>query len=1051
MILHKATLILAFSAYFFHVSATHFVGGELNYKLINSITLEYEVELSLYRDCLGVLFNDQYDIYLLHKNGLDILDTITLNKTNNHIIENTIPPNSNCLVIPPEVCVEKYIYKVNTSFSSYDSLRYLFFASTARNQGIVNIKNNDLNLGYSLFVEIPDLTTPVINSNPKYNNIPPIGICISDTFRINQSAIDFDGDSLVYELCSPYSVKLTNPSDVQSFDIQLPQPATEFASGFSFLNPFGSNGFIEIDSVTGHLMGKCNVEGRYLVGICVKEYRNGELLTSHLRDFQFNVTDCVPVSAAEFTIANCGDTVIFNNKSLGAETYLWDFGDTTTTSDTSTLKTPTYFYPDTGTYTVRLIINPNHPCVDTSFSEVIIQPYQKARIYFPFDTVCLGETLQFYDSSAVSGDSISWLWNFGDNSGFATNDDTSNQQNPIYTYESFDFFNNKRKVTLEIFTEFECITKDSIELVVLPPFTQNFQKEYTNCSDSTINFEYGGHNDVDSILWNFGDNTTLLDTSTSYTASYKYPDTGQYNGYLVLYSSSDHPCKEDTVDLSIGIGAPISVFINPSGGCVNDTIQFIDSSDVPINQIEEWSWELESGVFASSQDTSYIYDEEGTYLVGLTIYSKYGCINSNYTSITIAENPVSDAGEDILSCGDSTIRFLNNSQLNAGQLWDFGDTNILSDTSLAYQPAYTYRDTGLYNVTLITYSSNDCPSDTDIISVSIKHGIIASFISDSICLGDSILLKNQSKPQIHGSNFQSTWIVNQQDTFFEKNIALSPDSSGEYIISLHVLLENGCTDSISSIAIVYDSIQPLYLQNSIICENDTLCLSLPNAQHPFINYEYFWEPAPDSIFACYVAKESDSIYLTIKDVNTGCSYSDSMFYIVNDLPEVISVPNYIKIERGEEVTPQASGALTYVWTPEDETISLNSTPSPIIQTNYNNKYIVTGMDENGCIGRDTLIIEVESDPQILVPNAFSPGSSINPVLNVIYWDIERLLSFSIYNRWGDKIFETNNMNEGWDGTNKVIDQEVGAYTYIINAVDFDQSLIQQEGVIILLR
>ena len=103
--------------------------------------------------------------------------------------------------------------------------------------------------------------------------------------------------------------------------------------------------------------------GQYAIGICVSEYRDGVLLSTTMRDFQFNVTLCDPniqsvvaqQAAEQFCI---GETMTLTNNSINASSYAWDFGVPGSTSDVSDEYEPTYTWPEPGDYWVTLIVNP---------------------------------------------------------------------------------------------------------------------------------------------------------------------------------------------------------------------------------------------------------------------------------------------------------------------------------------------------------------------------------------------------------------------------------------------------------------------------------------------------------------------------------------------------------------------------------------------------------------------------------------------------------------------------------------------------------------------
>ncbi|MDO9188065.1 MAG: PKD domain-containing protein [Bacteroidia bacterium] len=140
----------------------------------------------------------------------------------------------------------------------------------------------------------------VPNSNPVFNLFPPIFLCAGQPFTFDHSATDANGDSLVYSLYTPY-----NGENGPSYTLTLP-PATldptfsgntavftpiVWLPGYSVANPLGGPPLI-LDPSTGMLSGTPPMIGKFVVGVKVKEYRNGVYISQTLRDFQFNVVNC---------------------------------------------------------------------------------------------------------------------------------------------------------------------------------------------------------------------------------------------------------------------------------------------------------------------------------------------------------------------------------------------------------------------------------------------------------------------------------------------------------------------------------------------------------------------------------------------------------------------------------------------------------------------------------------------------------------------------------------------------------------------------------------
>ena len=112
-----------------------------------------------------------------------------------------------------------------------------------------------------------------------------------------------------------------------------------------------------IDPQTGRLSGVPNTIGTFVVGVCVDEFRDGELLSTVMRDFEYTVRVCADPIVADFEVLDndcSGDnTVSFNNLTTGADSFTWffDFPGTTLTSNE---ENPTFTFPANGKYTVRL-------------------------------------------------------------------------------------------------------------------------------------------------------------------------------------------------------------------------------------------------------------------------------------------------------------------------------------------------------------------------------------------------------------------------------------------------------------------------------------------------------------------------------------------------------------------------------------------------------------------------------------------------------------------------------------------------------------------------
>src|SRR5690606_35059908 len=117
-------------------------------------------------------------------------------------------------------------------------------------------------------------------------------------------------------------------------------------------------------------------------------------------------------------------------------------------------------------------------------------------------------------------------------------------------------------------------------------------------------------------------------------------------------------------------------------------------------------------------------------------------------------------------------------------------------------------------------------------------------------------------------------------------------------------------------------------------------------------------------------------------------------------------------------------------------LSADNIANPVAKPEVDTRYYVSGTSEAGCTTNDSIDVLVSLDSYIDMPNAFTPGSAPNAYFKPVHLGEATLKSFAICNRWGVKVFETKNIDEGWDGTYKGTPQPMGVYICMIEAETF---------------
>jgi gliding motility-associated-like protein len=180
------------------------------------------------------------------------------------------------------------------------------------------------------------------------------------------------------------------------------------------------------------------------------------------------------------------------------------------------------------------------------------------------------------------------------------------------------------------------------------------------------------------------------------------------------------------------------------------------------------------------------------------------------------------------------------------------------------------------------------------------------------------------------------------------------------------------------------------------------------------------------------------------------------FIRVVDVPNVTIVkPGQLRsdttIRFGQAVTLEGSGALSYVWSPAYN-ISSQTSPVVTVKPFRTTQYILTGYNSGQCSSADTVnVIVIDDCGEMFVPNAFSPnGDGHNDILKVNGICLQSL-TFMIFNRWGEKVFETNDQNVGWDGTFAGVEMNTGVFVYRLEGKTYDGKGFTAKGNVTLIR
>ncbi len=490
-----------------------------------------------------------------------------------------------------------------------------------------------------------------------------------------------------------------------------------------------------------------------------------------------------PLPVPSFTnnpIACVGIAENFNNTSLGASSYQWDFGD----GNGSIATNPSHTYNAIGTYTIQLIASSGTGCLDSISGTIDVMEPPTANFTVAPDSGCAPLNVAFTDLS--SGQSISYSWNFG-------NGNTSNLANPANeVYQQGVLADSIYYIQLDV-TNFCGTVSHTDSVQVMPSPTAIFGTNVnTGCSPLTLDFSNSSLGLPDTYFWDFGDGTTSNTSDSLFNHTFT---TGASDTTYTIMLVVENECGSDTAYHTITVlPNSVTAFFNADQtvGCEPLTVNFTQFSQ----SSTFYSWDFGDGNVSTLHDPTHTFVNPGTYNVQLFVND--GCsYDTASVSITVNPSPVVDfttAPDSV--CVNQDFTFTNLSVGLASVDWDFGDGN----TSTLSNPNHSYISSGTYNVTLT--------------GTSLTNGCTASITKPVVVRVNPIADFNFNPP--NGCyplpvNFTNT---SSNATFYEwyfgdgnSSVNTSPNHTygidGNFVITLVATHLNGCTDTTQQNITVY--------------------------------------------------------------------------------------------------------------------------------------------------------------------------------------------------------------------------------------------------------
>lgn len=668
-----------------------------------------------------------------------------------------------------------------------------------------------------------------------------------------------------------------------------------------------------------------------------------------------------PIAKFNFT-SSCSTPLVrtFTNMSIGADTWFWDFGDGSTSTDFS----PVHVFPGSGNYTVSLTVT--NLLSGCSFKTTrAIRIIDESPDFAASQTVvCRNTPVNFLVSNTIPGNVTSYNWTFGDGTG-------GSGLNTNHTYTQSGVF-DVRMILID--------RNGCLDTVIKPQYiTVNGPKAgftvlpTTSCLMADVNFTDTSHSDgihpITSWTWNYGDGH--IQTLNSAPFVHHYNTGGVYPVTLTVTDASG--CIDSTTTSNaITVSQPHAQFNTiDTLSCPGKNIRFTNSST---GSSLTYSWSFGNGSPINQTEAPvYIYNADGIYDIKLVVSDQFGCTDSilKPALVTIA-SPAANftVSDSVGTCPPLIVNFTNTSVNYISYSWDFGD----GSTSSLPNPSHFYDIPGEYFATLTVTVPGGCTSvKTQRILV---RGPYGQFTYNPL-VGCSPMQINFSGTTHDRLSF--VWDFNDGTTFATTDSIVSHSYiiPGRYVPKMLLIDDAGCTVAIqgSDTITVYGVNAQMEFNPPVVCDSGTVIFSNHSTSNDLIT-GYEWNFGDGSL--SHTADTSHyygthGVYNPTLMVSTqhGCrdtAYTNSPIKIVATPRGAISKTNNgctpVSIDFTGSLIVSDTSLINWNWNFGNNQTSIIQDPPPVIYHTagtFNVSLVVT--NSLGC--SDTVQTQIEAYP---IPN-----------------------------------------------------------------------------------
>ncbi len=556
------------------------------------------------------------------------------------------------------------------------------------------------------------------------------------------------------------------------------------------------------------------------------------------------------------------------------------------------------------------------------------------------------------------------------------------------------------------------------------------------CVGQSINFTDNSTGGPTSWSWTFPGGTPASSTLQNVTGV-TWNTAGTYTVTLTATNSNGN--SSTTQVITVNPLPVVTATANPSTICVGQQTSLTGGG------ASTYVWNpgnISGSPVNVSPAVTTTYTVTGTSVAGCTATAQ----------VTVIVQPcnvpqVSFIASDSSICVGSCINFTDQSSNNPTS-WSWTFTGAATGTSTAQNPTnICYNTPGTYAVTLVATNSNGNGTLTKTSYIVVNPPPVANAGPDaSLCTGQSTTLTGSG-----GVTYN--W---QPGNSNSQNFFITPASTTTY--TLTVTDANGCTATDMVVITVTPCSVPvaaLGANDNSICESDCINFTDMTTGTP-TGWQWTFPggtPATSTQQNPTICYNTPGTY-DVTLIATNAFGSDTVVmtnYVSVGAQPVVDAGPYVTIAIGNSTQLNATGGTgNWSWSPPTG-LSNPSIQNPVASPTVTTTYTVSFTDAFGCTSTDTVTVDVFAAYDLWLPDAFSPnGDGVNDIFYVRGAGI-KTLEFVVFDRFGEKVFESNNVNDGWDGMFRGMPMNTGIYAWYVKADFYNGTTASKKGDVSLVR